>query len=421
MRRALFLIVLATVSAGCANKVERPEARAVASSARVAVQVHQNTVTAPGLHKEVAGKLRETILATRSGVPVTDESNADLLISVTIVKTNFTHAVEWQWNIVDVATGEVLRTKTQKHPVGSNGEAIANEVVTELATLEVKGGASATALAAAESSSGTQSGWSMPASNTDGSNAWAVVIGVEDYREDIPDAKGARSDAEAFAKFARGTLNVPEANVKLLQGERASRADLSGALFEWLPRNAVEEGGRVYVFFSGHGAPDVETGDSYLLPYDANPTYVKSGGLAVGELTDRLGALEGQQVYLFLDACFSGTGERSVLAEGTRPVVPVKALQVSEGVVTFSASGPDETTGAHAGGAHGLFTYHLIDGLTGAADTDGNATITIAELQTHVQETVKVEARRQNRDQTPTASVSNAVDPNAALVEGLQK
>jgi hypothetical protein len=420
---ALFTAAAVGLTApGCAAKAAKPDVRAVASSARVAVQVEQNTVTAPNLHKEVAGKLRETMVATKSGVPVTDRSKADLLIQVTIVKTNFTHAVEWQWNIVDAQTGEVLRTKTQKHAWGADGPTIANQIVGELATLDVEGGASETAIAAAESTDqGAGTGWDMPASTTDGSNAWAVVIGIEKYREKIPEATGATADADAFATFARETLNVPEANVKVLEGDRASRADLSAALFEWLPRNAVKDGGRVYVFFSGHGAPDVETGDSYLLPYDANPTYVKSGGLKVSDLTSKLSDLKGQQVYVFLDACFSGTGERSVLAEGTRPVVAVKKLPTAEGVVTFSAAGPDETTGADASGKHGLFTHYLIEGLVGGADADGDGAVSIAELHQHVTQTVPADARRQNRDQTPTVSVPDTVDPNSTVVEGIRK
>lgn len=260
-----------------------------------------------------------------------------------------------------------------------------------------------------------------PASKTSGANAWAVVIGIESYRESLAKAAGARADAQRFADFARDTLNVPEANIKLLLGERASRADMTAALMEWLPRNAVEPGGKVYVFFSGHGAPDVQEGSAYLLPYDANPTYLKSGGIQVAEVQKTLTNLQGQQAYLFLDACFSGSGERSVLPEGTRPVVPVKQLKPAGGVVTFAAAGADETTGAHQQSGHGLFTYHLLEGIGGKADADQNGDVTLGELEAHVVQSVRVDARRRNRDQTPVVALPKGVDDSHVLVKAVEQ
>ncbi|MCA9527152.1 MAG: caspase family protein, partial [Myxococcales bacterium] len=177
----------------------------------------------------------------------------------------------------------------------------------------------------------------------------------------------------------------------------------------------------VYVYFSGHGAPDTETGDAYLVPYDANPAYIKTGGLPLADLQRTLGALKGQQVYLFLDACFSGQGDRSVLAQGTRPLVPVKALGVPTGLVTLAASAATETTGTHAGSGHGLFTYHLLAGLGGAADANGDHDVSLAELRDHLVEAVRVEARRQNRDQTPSVAVPPGVDVQAPVVQGLSQ
>lgn len=195
---------------------------------------------------------------------------------------------------------------------------------------------------------------------------------------------------------------------------------MTAALMEWLPRNAVEPGGKVYVFFSGHGAPDVENGSAYLLPYDANPTYIKSGGVRVAELQEGLSNLSGQQAYLFLDACFSGSGERSVLPEGTRPVVPVQEIEPSVNVVTFSAAGADETTGAHKQSGHGLFTYHLLQGLGGQADTDQDSDVTVGELKAYVVDMVRVDARRQNRDQTPVAAFPDSVGDTHVLVESVE-
>lgn len=420
-RTAAVFTLLATLIAGC---VSAPRPRAEASPAKIAIEVTQNTMFAGGLKDETAGHLRALILQTKAGVPVTDASHADLVLKVNILKANFTQATQFDWQLIDRDSGAIVASDASSVGVGGwSAKGLARVVVGKVAALDTAPYASDTAVAAAKpmEPAAASSQASAPASKTDGKNAWAVVIGVERYREKLPVATGAEADALAFADYARNTLNVPEANVKVLLGERATRADMSAALLEWLPRNAVEPGGKVYVFFSGHGAPDVETGSSYLLPYEANPTYIKSGGLSVTELQDQLAGLKEQQVYVFLDACFSGTGERSVLAEGTRPVVPVKDIAPVGGVVTFSASGPDETTGAHAAGKHGLFTFHLLEGLGGGADANGDGDVTVAELAAHVTETVKVDARRQNRDQTPTVAVAKPKDRERVLVRGVSR
>lgn len=402
---------------GCATGPSAVTAREVASAARVYVEVEQHTIMAPGLQSETLGKIKEHLLASRQGVPVTNRESADLVISVHIRDVNFTHATGWDWSVLD-SSGALVLAKTDTSAFGSSGDAIATQVVGALATIDTNayaGGATPATVPVVQATSTSQ----FPSSETQGKDAWAVVIGVEKYRESLPAATGAERDAKAFAEFAQKTLNVPEANIKVLLGDRASKADITAALYEWLPRNAVNSGGKVYVYFSGHGAPDVENGSSFLVPYDGNPTYIRSGGLAVSELQTAMGKLKEQQVYVFLDSCFSGSGERSVLPEGTRPLVPVKEIEKTE-VVTFTASGARETTGAHPTSGHGLFTHYLIDGLKGAADQNKDANVSITELDTFVVEGVRVEARRQNREQNPVLVMPTGVQPNQVIVQTLR-
>jgi uncharacterized caspase-like protein len=194
-----------------------------------------------------------------------------------------------------------------------------------------------------------------------------------------------------------------------------------GAVSEWLPRNAVQPGGRVYFFFSGHGAPNAEDKGAYLVPWDADPAYLKTGGIAVSEIQKLLGGLVGQDAFVFLDACFSGSGDRSVLAAGTRPLIPVAPSAQAGSIVTLTAAGAGETTGVATGLDQGLFTHYLISGLAGAADADGDANVTLAEVVSHVQQGVERDARRENRDQRPTISLPKST--NAAktfIVRGLQ-
>lgn len=230
-------------------------------------------------------------------------------------------------------------------------------------------------------------------------DAIAVVVGVERYRVDMPVATGAERDAKLFAAFAEKTLGLKRSNVRLLVGTDATRSSIDAVLDEWLAKNATADG-ELFFFFAGHGAPEPETSRGYLVPWDADPKYIKSQGIAFDDLVARLAKVGAKQTFAFVDACFSGAGGRSVLAEGTRPLVRVKGLESAGGVTLLTAAGPDETTGA-AGSGHGLFTHHLLAGLNGKADADGDGALTMAEVAGYATAKVKEDAARDNREQEP--------------------
>lgn len=235
-------------------------------------------------------------------------------------------------------------------------------------------------------------------------DAYAVIIGIDRYRSSaIPAAQNAENDANAFAKYAARTLGIPDRNIRLLVGSEASKSDIEAVLQEWLPAQPTQPGSNVYFFFSGHGAPDAQTGDTYLVPFDGDPAYLKSKGISLAGLYKHFSALPGRRLLAMIDACFSGAGGRSVLPKGLRPLLAVKMPELESGTVAvLAASGADEVTGPAPSAAHGLFTYHLLRALSGLADRDGDKAITLHELNLFVARHVTEEARRANRQQSPS-------------------
>ena len=77
----------------------------------------------------------------------------------------------------------------------------------------------------------------------------------------------------------------------------------------------------LFVYYSGHGAPDVKTGDAYLVPWDGDPKFLKSTALPLTKLYSDLAKTKAKRVIVALDACFSGAGGRSELAKGARPLI----------------------------------------------------------------------------------------------------
>lgn len=264
------------------------------------------------------------------------------------------------------------------------------------------------------------SGLEPPASKTAGAKDYAVIIGIEEYQGELPRATHAEADAQAFAAYAKKTLGVPGSHIKVLRGDRAGKAAIESAIEEWLPRNVRDPDSKVYFFFSGHGAPDPETGTAYLVPWDADPAYLKTRGVQIKSLYGSLEKLPAKNLYVFLDACFSGSGSRSVLAKGTRPLVPVK-VETAQRLVALTASGARETTGAARDLRHGLFTRYLLAGLGGAADANADKAISVGELADFVTEKVSTDARLDNREQTPSLISQSKRDRAETLVEGIER
>lgn len=221
----------------------------------------------------------------------------------------------------------------------------------------------------------------------------AVVIGVESYSDIASKAPYAERDADAFRAHVRA-LGVPERNIVLLKGAKAGKASLEKNLEAWLPRMA-KPGSRVYFYFSGHGAPDVKTGQAYLVPWDGDPNFLDSTAYPVARLYKKLGELPAKQVLVAMDSCFSGAGGRSVLASGARPLVgKIDTGAAPAKITVLAASGADEISGSLDDKGHGAFTYFLLEGMNAGKTTP-------KELNDYLTPRVQDEARRLNRDQTP--------------------
>lgn len=234
-------------------------------------------------------------------------------------------------------------------------------------------------------------------------NAHAVVVGLERYRNELPQASHAEQDARVVARYLSGTMGYEEANVALLLNDRATKGDMEKYFETWLP-NRVESEDTVFVYFSGHGAPNAKSGEAYLVPYDGDPVYLDNTGYRLSRLYQSLANLPAKEVVVVLDSCFSGAGGRSVLAKGMRPIITeMKSPLMEYGkTVVLVASSGQQVSSTYELKAHGLMTYFFLKGLQGEADTNKDGKIDVAELYEYLRPQVERVARRDfNNEQTP--------------------
>jgi hypothetical protein len=201
-------------------------------------------------------------------------------------------------------------------------------------------------------------------------NDYAVIIGIEKYK-DLPPSDYSRDDAALVREYFRA-LGFRERNIELITDSNATRSAMEKALEAWLP-NRLKTGGRVFVYYSGHGAPDPVTGEAYLVPYDGDPGYLAVTGYPLRRLYDALGKLRAAEVTVLLDCCFSGAGGRSVLTKGARPLVMlVETGTLAGNIAVLSAAQGAQISMSSPEKGHGIFTYHflgaLVEGKKGLAD-----------------------------------------------------
>ncbi|MBK9017598.1 MAG: caspase family protein [Saprospiraceae bacterium] len=231
----------------------------------------------------------------------------------------------------------------------------------------------------------------------DNSTTRAVVIGISDYQAPaIPDLQFADRDANAFAEWLRSPAggSVPETNITLL-----TNAEATGGKFAMALTGLIDEckpGEHAIIYFSGHG--DVETKTvfqlGFLLCHDSPASNYMGGGFNLVNLQAVISTLaaNGVQTLVVTDACRAGKLAGSTV-NGAQLTNANLAKPWNNEVKILSCQ-PNEFSieGEQWGGGRGVFSYHLVEGLTGLADGNGDKAVNLMEIGRYLEERVPTEA-----------------------------
>ena len=239
-------------------------------------------------------------------------------------------------------------------------------------------------------------------------NAVALIIGVEEYKNTFS-ALFAANDALVFNDFAKMSLGVPQNNIKLLTNDDAGRNDTIKALKSWLPKKIIENKTELFVFYSGHGLASEDGSELYLLPADGDPEILEDTTLLRNNIFKIITDLNPKTVTMFLDTCYSGATRSEELLVASKPIfIEAKEQDVPTNFTIFSASAGKETAKVLKEAEHGLFSYFMMKGLEGEADSNNDRTITNGELHAFINKNVSRQA-----NQTPQLNG----DPEQVLVQ----
>ena len=239
----------------------------------------------------------------------------------------------------------------------------------------------------------------IPVNNSSNENTFAVIIANENYNRVVA-VPMAENDGRMFAEYCEKVLGLPKSNIR--DYYNATALVMNDALLDIKRIAETHEGLKVIFYYSGHGVPDEETKDAFLLPVDANGQST-FGCIPLNKLYKDLSALNARLVTVFLDCCFSGSvrGE-GMLASARGVAMKTKSEELNGNMVVFSAATGTQTAMPYIEQCHGLFTYFLLKKLQ---ETKGK--VTLGELGQYLTTMVPQKAQLVNRKpQTPTIAPS---------------
>ncbi|MBU0481574.1 MAG: caspase family protein [Proteobacteria bacterium] len=242
--------------------------------------------------------------------------------------------------------------------------------------------------------------------------AVAVVIGNAKYDDkDIPSVNFAVNDAELVKNYLINTLGYREGNIifeanaskGVFESIFGTSDTHKGKLFEYLTPQQSD----IFVFYSGHGAPSLETKKGYILPVDGNANNVRISGYSLDLLYENLAKMPAKSVTVVTDACFSG----APLFKKASPVgiIVNNPLAASTNTTLINSSAGTELSSWYTEKGHGLFTYYFLLGLTGEADLNQDKKVTMAEINKYLGENIPYMARTLHggRKQSPSVNTVN--------------
>jgi len=215
-----------------------------------------------------------------------------------------------------------------------------------------------------------------------GSVLWLLSIGVSRYADPDLKLQFADADAQAMADtITSAARNGPYREVRslVLTNGDATRESILSGLSRFLGQAGPDD--VAVLFVAGHGIRDLTTGSYYFLPAPATADNLLTEGLRMSDFDEMLRVVRRnvRAVVIMLDTCHAGAlgipSSRVVSADEM-----ARQMSAGEGFYLLAATKPGEESKEQTALGHGAFTYSVLEGLRGSADTDGDGILSVSEL-----------------------------------------
>jgi WD40 repeat protein len=225
------------------------------------------------------------------------------------------------------------------------------------------------------------------------SDLYILAVGINVYKNAKYNLNYAGADAlalsDAIEKKGQGIFgNVYKT---LITDGLATRAGIEKA-FKEIALKAKPQDSFVF-FYAGHGILIDGESDTnktfYLVPHDVTQITTVGGGELTNKgisselLRDWTTQIKAAKQLMMLDACQSGGAIEAFATRGLAEEKAMSQLARSAGIVVLTASGTEQQAIEFKKLGHGVFTYAILKGLAGEADSSpSDRIITVGEIET---------------------------------------
>jgi uncharacterized caspase-like protein len=225
--------------------------------------------------------------------------------------------------------------------------------------------------------------WAIHAAEIPAGKIWVLSVGISKYEKlphdlwlQYPD-----SDADMFARFLASPRGgaVPAGQMLVLTNEHATTAALRKA-FQTFIEDRPDKNDTVFILIAGHGTVDDQ--GAYILTYDSDPRNLAGSAIPMADLHTLVEEelTKVARVVLLADVCRAATiaGQKTA----SLGAMVEKIGEAPGEMLGLTAARPRELSieSPEFGGGHGAFTWSVLRGLSGAADSDRDGVVTAGEL-----------------------------------------
>lgn len=248
--------------------------------------------------------------------------------------------------------------------------------------------------AAAVNKNGLESGLKERTVHMEGTrnpSLYIMAVGINNYENKALNLNYAKADAEGFVDLitekSRQLFDRVEV-IKILDTE-ATKEEILKRLN--MLSKVIKPEDVLFFYYAGHGS--MVNNDFYFIPTNNVKLYseekLKKNAIYAGELQQMLTNVSALKQLLIIDACQSGGGVELLAQRGAGEEKALAQLSRSAGIHVLASAGSEQFAVEFSELGHGLFTYVLLEALSGKADgapKDGK--VTIYELKSYLDDQV---------------------------------
>ncbi len=216
---------------------------------------------------------------------------------------------------------------------------------------------------------------------------YVLSVGINIYENPSLNLNYARNDAKAFVNIIKNESKVLFDKIETheLYNEDATRVNIMGVLD--ILANKIKPGDVFYFYYAGHGSMVDE--QFYFVPTENTRLYSKDklakDGISAEQLKEKFRKISALKQLVIIDACQSGGSAELLATRGGMEEKAMAQLSRSAGIHVLSAAGSEQFATEYKALGHGVFTYVLLEALSGKADgAPKDGTVTIYELKGYI-------------------------------------